>query len=464
MGHLHFTISALFITLFLITLFITKEKIKSIDNSIFVSMLSLSLIDCILMIIVVSIGYGLFGTDEIAKICNKLDFTVYIFWSSLLLAYIINAIKNKNWNIKKITNIIIIFDIVLTLIVFFLPINLYKDINVMYAYGKSVLFTYIICALYGLLILIIVFLNLKNIVIKKIYPLFVLVVLIVIALIAYRINPTVLIIPAIISYLNLIIYFTIENPDLKMLRQVELAKDKAEQSSRAKSDFLSSMSHEIRTPLNAIVGLSEDNLTYQDSIPFEVKENCNDIINASKSLLEIVGNILDINKLEANKMEIIEEKYNFKEEIENLAKIDALRIGDKNINFILNISKDIPDELIGDKIHVKEIVNNLLTNAIKYTEQGEIELNIECLNKNEICNLIISVRDTGKGIKEENIDKLFNKFERLDTEINSTIEGTGLGLAITKSLVELMNGKIEVHTELNKGSTFIVEIPQKINK
>ena len=187
-------------------------------------------------------------------------------------------------------------------------------------------------------------------------------------------------------------------------------------------------------------------------------------MEASKTLLEIVGNILDINKIESNKMEIVEVPYNFKEEIENLAKIDATRIGEKNINFKINLAPDIPYELIGDKTHIKEVVNNLLTNAIKYTEQGEIELNVKCINKDKISNLIISVRDTGRGIKSENINKLFTKFERLDIEKNSTTEGTGLGLAITKALVEMMGGKINVRSQFGQGSLFVVQIPQKISK
>ena len=163
-------------------------------------------------------------------------------------------------------------------------------------------------------------------------------------------------------------------------------------------------------------------------------------------------------------MEITEVKYNFKEEIENLAKIDATRIGEKNINFKINLAPDIPYELLGDKTHIKEIVNNLLTNAIKYTEQGEIELNAKCINKDNISNLIISVRDTGRGIKAENINKLFTKFERLDVEKNTTTEGNGLGLAITKALVEMMGGKINVQSQFGKGSIFVVQIPQKISQ
>ena len=150
------------------------------------------------------------------------------------------------------------------------------------------------------------------------------------------------------------------------------------------------MSHEIRTPLNAIVGLSEDNLTYADKLPKEVVENSNDIVSASRTLLEIVGNILDINKIEEDKMEIVNSPYNFKEEITSLCKITQTRIGEKNVKFNLSIAEDIPLELVGDKVKVKGIINNLLTNAIKYTDDGDIDLNIKCINdfNKNISNII----------------------------------------------------------------------------
>ena len=174
-------------------------------------------------------------------------------------------------------------------------------------------------------------------------------------------------------------YFSIENPDVRLLNQVENSRDEAEKANRAKSDFLSSMSHEIRTPLNAIVGMSEDILSHKDELPKDVVEDAEDITTASYTLLEIVGNILDISKIESNKMEINNVSYDFKEEAYTLSRILATRIGDKNISFHVNIAEDIPEVLIGDKTHIKEIMNNLITNAIKYTDEGEIEFTCKCI-------------------------------------------------------------------------------------
>ena len=255
-------------------------------------------------------------------------------------------------------------------------------------------------------------------------------------------------------------YFTIENPDLKMIHELNAAKDAAERANRAKSDFLSNMSHEIRTPLNAIVGFSECILNENDLE--SAKSDAKDIVMASQNLLEIVNGILDISKIEADKMEIVEAEYNLRDNLDSLAKLMIPRIGEKPIEFQTKFAPDIPPVLYGDSAKVKQIISNILTNAVKYTERGIITFEVNCINKDNACSLVISVEDTGRGIKTDKIDTIFNKFERLEEDRNTTLEGTGLGLAITKRLVEMMGGKIVVQSKYGAGSKFTVYLKQEI--
>ena len=258
-------------------------------------------------------------------------------------------------------------------------------------------------------------------------------------------------------------YFTIENPDLKLINELNMAKDQAEKANRAKTDFLSSMSHEIRTPLNAIVGFS-NSLNDNKDIPESAKADVKDILVASDNLLEIVNGVLDISKIEANKIEIIKKEYDTKKMLDELSKLTKVRIGEKPIEFITKFDESLPRVLYGDQTRVKQVILNILTNAAKYTDKGKIIFSVQSIIKDDVCRMIVSVEDTGRGIKKESIDKLFTKFERLDEDRNTTIEGTGLGLAITKKLVELMHGKIVVQSKYGEGSKFTVSLDQKIVK
>ena len=198
------------------------------------------------------------------------------------------------------------------------------------------------------------------------------------------------------------------------------------------------------------------------NLPDSAKDEVNDIVMASDNLLEIVNGILDISKIEAGKLEIVKTEYDFKKVTDELVALTKGRLADKPIELFVKIDETIPQVLYGDSTRLKQICVNILTNAIKYTKEGSITFSINSVIKNDICRLIIAVEDTGIGIKQENINKLFNKFERLDLEDNVTIEGTGLGLAITKKLVDLMHGKIVVQSVYGKGSKFTVSIDQRI--
>jgi signal transduction histidine kinase/CheY-like chemotaxis protein len=241
---------------------------------------------------------------------------------------------------------------------------------------------------------------------------------------------------------------------LELEKQTEIAIN----ASRAKSEFLATMSHEIRTPLNAVIGLSEIEL--RGNLPPSSKSNVEQIRRSGSSLLAIVNDILDISKIEAGSFELVPVEYETAPFINGTVRLNIVRIGSKPISFILEIGSDFPWKLRGDELRVRQILNNLLSNAIKYTQEGSVTLSADWDKRGTDALLRFTVRDTGMGIRQEDVSKLFSDYTQLDTRANRKIEGTGLGLAITKKLVEMMDGGIRVESEYGKGSVFTVEVLQ----
>lgn len=440
-------------------IYFSKQRMDNIENRIYSWLLALNILGLVLQLLCefVSVHYDIMPIF-MSNFIYKLFVIYFIAWVNTMLDYLL-AVAFKNG--RKLVWLNIAITIITCITTLFLPFELYRDTtqNVYYTFGPAISASFIISAILMTLMFIIMLIKYKEVRKKKIMPILIFLALGTVAAFIQHFNPSLVIITAVESFICFLMYFTIENPDLKVIEQLNEAKDQADKANQAKSEFLSSMSHEIRTPLNAIVGFSQGLLERQ--LNEEEKQEVNDIISASNTLLEIVDGILDISKIEANKLEIIENSYNFQELFNELVSLSKARLGDKPLEFKYYCDPSIPATLYGDATRLKQIIINLLTNAIKYTKEGSFDFKVNSLIQKDTCRLIISVEDTGIGIKEENINKLFNKFERFD-EKNTTIEGTGLGLAITKKLVELMHGKIIVQSKYGEGSKFTVILDQKI--
>jgi len=244
--------------------------------------------------------------------------------------------------------------------------------------------------------------------------------------------------------------------------QIELkaALKEAQQANSAKSSFLANMSHEMRTPLNAIIGLSELTIEVYD-LNENVRVNFEKINNAGTNLLSMVNDILDISKVEAGRFALVPVEYDVPSLINDAVVQSIVHIGNKPIKFILDIDENIPASLFGDDLRIKQVLNNLLSNAFKYTEEGIVKLDISCERDGETIWVIVRVSDTGIGIRSENMESLFSNYAMVDSKSNRKVEGTGLGLAISKNLVEMMDGYIAVESEYGRGSVFTVKIKQQ---
>ena len=454
-------------SLILNIMFYSKKHVDTKETRIYGIVAFINLIGILLEVFsVLAIEY--FGINSVVSIitnkCYLISLLCFGFTFSL---YVLNAaqLSSSKFDVfyeklyKRITILMYVLFALTLFGVCILDTSLFEGNSLAYAYGDAVNLVYNIYELCAFCYFVSIAVNIDTIKNnKRIIPILVFIVIVIVSSYLMKNYPGMLFMAAFETLVVFLMYHTIENPDVKMLEKLGIAKQEVNKANKAKMDFLSNMSHEIRTPLNSIVGFS-DCLLDTDDVG-EIKSNAKDIINASENLLEVVNGILDGSKIEAGNIEIKNASYDSAETFNSIADLIAPKIRDKGLEFKCYVAPDIPKTLYGDSINIKKIISNLLINACKYTEDGFIKYDVSCVNTGDYVKLIISVEDTGVGIKRQDFDKIFSKLQRLD--IDKKDDDSGLGLAVIKQLTELMGGKVIVHSEYGKGTIFTILINQYI--
>ena len=455
-GAIFLNYSGILYTLLLIVSFFTKKRLKSREQTIYSYLIIVSFLELIL---------GLFATFSISSnqsillmnVSTKLYFISIIMWIHIFTYYIIIISNLKNS--KKLTDLLKIMLLLSICAILVLNLNFNYIDGKISSTGPSVYSMVVSTTLY-IMICIYAYIkslvNTKNIS-KKFIPLSIFLTLGTLCMIIQTLNPEMFLIVPLEVFVTSIMYNTIENPDLQMLREFHKARELAEESNKEKTEFLFNISNQIKTPINKIIETSEKVLNENDVI--EIKNDVRTIKGKSNSLLNLVNNVLDISDEEMRQIEIRGSKYNVKRLFEIInKKYEKIT----KVEYRFKYDNSIPEYLYGDSMRIRQIMNILLENAVEYTNVGYIEISVNCIIKNNICRLVITVEDSGIGMETEEIKHLFDKEKIYENELLKEIDDTKNNLSMLKSIVNLMNGNVLVESNIGVGSKFTIIIDQKI--
>lgn len=451
-----YIITGIMFTLLLILVFKIKKQNNLLSNSTYF-ILTLSLLVGYILEIVMYFLSTTAINNIILEIYTKLYLIFIICWSSIFSVYTFLLSKKDDEYNKKIMILYALLTVTSSVAIIMLPLNItYTNRIILTGNAINFLKILITCMLSILYIRTV----LSNKIINTIKANYIYVALIILTIVSFlEIKYQLNIVTTILLFVTYLIFLTIENPALKEYEIINNLRLRALKANTNKTNFLSNMSHELRTPLTSIISSIDEIKSY--NLPQEIKDNLNDIIDSSNSLLDIVGNVIEINKIENKVYDLKEKNYDIRDVVEKLIKLNTKKYSKENVIFKYSVSDNTPSNLFGDKTKIKEIINNILDNSFKYTNKGSISLTINSVLDNDICNLIIEIKDTGIGIKSEDLNKIFNGND-IDNDINSNVNRDGLGLLVSKDLVNLLNGTITVSSYYGSGSVFTINIPQKL--
>jgi len=439
--------------------YFSKKRAKIQETKFYDALVGVNIINLIMELLCCYTVYNIDTMPFIAEVINRLFLLTIFYWQTLFTVYIYIISFKKNYNDKldfnkPIGKIAIVAWLIMILGLVFLPLEYYNENGLVYSYGTSATFLYGIVVIYFIAWIIFYIKKVNKGESKKFLPVLAFIFVMGIALAIRAINPGILIISASFAFVTNLMFFTIENPDYKLIEEIKMAKKFSDDSNYEKSLFLFNMTQDIRMPITNINRCI--NNIYSLSNAEDIKEQVREIDSHNKELYNIVNSVLDISKVDTKDIKVIDNKYNIKNLLKEVITSNKIKVNDKKLEFIFNIDKSLPEYLYGDSIKLKQILNELLGNAIKYTETGYISLNVTSIIKIDLCRLIIYVEDSGIGIEADRIAKVFNSQ-------NDDLTDDKLTLSEIQKMLNVIGGTIIVNSEYNKGSKFTIVLDQKID-
>ena len=463
MDNLYFPICAVLINLLVVCVFFSKKRFKSDETKAYSYLIIIALLESLLACTLVVI-MNIYGVPSYIYNMHRLDYILILFWVWALFNYVLIVSVYNNKKIRKtIQKISIIANIAISVYLFFLKVNVINENGIIDTSGDAVNTLIIVLALYVLSILILVFKtlikNFKKDNIKKFIPLFFLVVLGIASLLIRRIAPEILLISLVASYADLIMFFTIENPDVKMINELNRNKKLLESISEEKSNFLFSMSQDTRRPIDNILEVKK--MLENEKDLSEIDRGLKIIENNARGLKNIINNVLDISSISSSKLAVSNETYNIYSLLNTCIKNVEKKIN-SGVELRTNISKNIPAELFGDSVKFNQVFSSILCNAAKYTKEGYIELNVNEIVKYDVCRLIIEVEDSGCGMTVEKLNELLKSNSDLEDTDLLKLDNLDIDLKLAFKIIKKLGGNINIKSEEKIGSTFTIVLDQKI--
>ncbi len=465
MNNLYFPICAVLINILIVVVFFSKKRIKSDETKAYSLLIIVALLESVLAVVLVTL-MNLFGIPNYIYNIHRVDYVLILLWVWALFNYVSIVSLNNNKKLRvMIQKTSMIINILIFISFFFLKVNVINQNGVIDTNGDAMNVLVMALGIYVALILLLVFKslikNIKSSNNKKFIPLLFLAILGIVALVIRRVAPEVLMISLMAAYADLIMIFTIENPDVKMIYELNKNKKLLESMSEEKSNFLFSMSQDTKKPIENILEVKKmlENEKDLKTIDTGLKV----IENNARGLKNIINNVLDISSISSSKLVVSNETYNIYSILDTALSSVKKKL-DSKVNLRTNISKNVPTELYGDSIKLKQVITSILFNAAKYTKEGYVELSVNEIVKYDVCRLIIEIEDSGKGMSVEKLNELLKSNSDLEDTDLLKLNSLDVDLKLAFKIMKKLGGFINIKSEEGKGSTFTIVLDQKIKQ